>query len=309
MDASAERFLAAIDRIDARLERAERELMTGKRINSPVDSPDDVSRLLVLRASLDRCLQTGLNLTRVKTEVDTAESALRSAVDVLDQIIKLGVQGATETQTVPDRKTIAEGVRAYFEQLVNLAGTAVGGRYLFSGDSDAVAPYTVDFTAPNGVSAYQGSGATRQVEHPAGTRFGVDMTADAIFDSPAASAFAAVNALRLALENGPDEDDPDHAAKYAAQTDAIAAALEEVRAARKVVAGSLATMGTTQVRVNEAVAYANQLEIRLRAELGYLADADVTESILDLSLASVHRLAALSARAKLPQGSLFDFLG
>lgn len=309
MDASAERFLAAIDRIDARLERAERELMTGKRVNTPMDSPDDVSRLLVLHASLDRCVQTGLNLARVKTEVDTAESVLRSAVNVLDQITKLGVQGATETQSVADRKTIADGVRAYFEQLVNLAGTAVGGRYLFSGDADAVAPYSVDYTASNGVSAYQGSDATRQIEHPAGTRFGVDMTADAIFDASAASAFAAVNALRLALENGPAEDDPDHAANYAAQTDAIVAALDSVRAARKAVAGSLATMGTTQVRVNDAVAAASQLEIRLRAELGSIADADVTESVLNLNLAAIHRNAALSARAKLPQGSLFDFLG
>lgn len=309
MNASAERFLAAIDRIDTRLERAEREVMTGKRINTAADAPDEVSRLLVLHASLDRCVQTGYNLARVKTEVDTAESALRSAVKALDEINKLGAQGATETQSVSDRQAVAEGVRAYFEQLVNLAGTAVGGRYLFSGDNDAVVPYVVDFTAANGVSAYQGSDATREIEHPAGTRFSVDKTADGIFDAAGASVFAAVNALRLALENGPAEGDPDYEAAFAAQTGAILAALDDLRVARDHVAGDLATMGTTQVRVNDAVTAASQLEMRLRTEVGSVEDADVTQSVLDLNLAVIHRNAALSARAKLPQGSLFDFLG
>jgi len=309
MDASAERFLASLDRIDARLAKAERELTSGKRINTASDAPDDVSRLLVLRASLDRTVQNGLNLARVKTEVDTAEAALENGVQVLENTIKLGTQGATETQSVAERLALADGVRAYLEQLVNVAGTTVGGRALFSGDKDDTTPYTIDLSAPNGVSNYQGSAATREIQHPAGTRFSVDKTAEEMFDAPGASVFAAVNALRVALESGPAEGDPDYQAKYTAQTDAIVAAIEQVRVARDHLSGDLAAFGTTQVRVNEAVSAASQLETRLRAELSSVEDADITQSILDLNMAAVHRNAAMSARAKMPQGTLFDYLG
>jgi flagellar hook-associated protein 3 FlgL len=308
LDPTDERFLASLERIDARLARAERELSSGRRLATPSDSPDEVSRVLVLRAALEATGQTRLNLARVKTEVDTAERSLARAVEALDRAVQLGLQGATETQSPAQRDTIAVEVRAVLEQLVNLASTAVEGRYVFSGDRDRTAPYTIDYGQPAGVSVYQGAPATREISHPAGTRFTVARTAQQVFDAPAGSAFAGVNALRTALESGPAEGDPNYAALYAAQTAAIATAIDAVGSARSHVSDELAVYGTAQARVKEALDAAHELETRQKAELSALEDADITAAILELNTAQLQRESALSARARRPQGSLFDYL-
>ncbi len=309
MDSSSERLLASLDKIDARLQRAERELTSGKRLATPSDSPDEVSRTLLLRAALEGTVQTGRNLARVKTEVDTAERALATAITMLDDASRLGVQAATETLTAEARRTAGSGVRAVLEQLVNIAATAVEGRYVFSGDNDGTAPYSLDLTAPNGVSAYQGAASTREIAHPAGTRFAVARTAQDIFDAAGASVFAAVNALRVALENGPVEGDPNYQADYAAQTVAIRAALEDLRTAKNHAGVELGGYGTMQTRISEAVDFARKLETRQRVELSSIEDADATQAVLDLDASRLHRETALSARARMPQGSLFDYIG
>jgi flagellar hook-associated protein 3 FlgL len=309
LDPTDQRFLASLNSIDERLTNAERQLSSGKRMATPSDAPDEVSRALVLRAGLDRTVQIRMNLARVKTEVDTAERSLSHAVQVLDGAVALGAQAVTGTQTSDSRRILAGTVQSALEQLVAIAGTAVEGRFIFSGDADSAAPYTVDLTEPSGVSAYQGADATREVTHPSGTRFSVAHTAQAIFDAPGVSAFEGLNQLRLALESGPDPSDPNYETLFAQQTADINAALDTIRASRTNVSGELAVYGATQKRVNEALDSASKLETRQKTELGGVEDADITAAILELNTASVQRQSALSARARRPSGSLFDYLG
>lgn len=309
---SVARFLADLERIQARAERAERQISSGRKINSPSDDPDRVQELLVARAHLEQTTQISANLGRAKAEVDTAEQVLEKAVESLDRAAELGVEGANTTKTPESRKTLAVEAQAVLENLVAVSQTNVEGRYLFSGDSDRTAPYTLDLARANGVSAYAGSAATREVLHPAGTRFTLSKTAQEIFDdpSPQKNVFAAVNSLRLALANGPTVPlgDPAYQAQYDAQTAAIAGALGAVRSSRDHLSGELAFYGVTQNRVNDAIEFAKKLELRQQTAVSNLGDADVTVAALELSQASTHVQAALAARAKLPTSSLFDYL-
>jgi flagellin-like hook-associated protein FlgL len=149
--------------------------------------------------------------------------------------------------------------------------------------------------------------------HPAGTRFALSRTAQEIFDSSEAgkNVFAAVNALRLALTNGPTvpEDDPDYGTQLAAQTAAVGDALLAVRQARDHLSAELAHAGVVQNRVEEAIQFASKLELRQRTALSNLQDADVAAAALELTQAQTHQEAALQARAMLPTSSLFDYLG
>jgi flagellar hook-associated protein 3 FlgL len=309
---SVARFLADLGQIQARAERAERQISSGRKINSASDDPDRVQELLVARAHLEQTTQISANLGRAKAEVDTAEQVLEKAVEGLDRAAELGVEGANTTETPESRKTLAVEAQAVLENLVAVSQTNVEGRYLFSGDSDRTAPYTLDLTRANGVSPYAGSAATREVLHPAGTRFTLSKTAQEIFDdpSPQKNVFAAVNSLRLALVNGPTvpPGDPAYQAQYDAQTAAIDGALGAVRSSRDHLSGELAFYGTTQNRVNDALDFAKKLELRQQTAVSNLGDADVTAAALELSLASTHQQAALAARARLPTSSLFDYL-
>jgi len=313
IEPSAARFLADLERIQQRGARAEQQISSGLRFTKPSDDPDRVQELLVTRAHLEQVTQVRTNLDRAKAETDTAEQVLSEAMQSMDRAAEIGVQGATSLASPESRTTIATEVQSILEHLVAISRTNVEGRYLFSGDNDQVAPYTVDLGQPNGVSAYAGSDATREIMHPAGTRFALSRTAQDIFDSSEAgkNVFAAVNALRLALTNGPTvpKDDPDYGTQLAAQTAAVGDALLAVRSARDHLGAKLAYAGVVQNRVENAIQFASKLELRQRIALSNLQDADIAAAALELNQALTHQEAALHAHAMLPKSSLFDYLG
>ncbi|MBK7928803.1 MAG: hypothetical protein IPJ98_15310 [Bryobacterales bacterium] len=200
-DAQTSRFLSDIERIASRLEKAQHQITSGRKINVVSDGPDQISHLLAVRSQLAASEQIHSNLNRVKGEVDATEAALSQAVNVLDRVTVLGAQGATDTITADSRLSLADELGALLEQLVNIAATKVDGRYIFSGDTDTTAPYTVDLGSDPPYSAYQGAASSRKIEHPSGARIQVSLTAAEIFEDadPNQNVLASVNDLRKAL--------------------------------------------------------------------------------------------------------------
>lgn len=302
---SAENFLSDIDRLSRRMERAQRQLTSGLKFSRVSDEPDDVSRLLSVRASLQRTEQTQLNLGRVKTEVDTAEKTLQQAVTLMDRARQLGAQGASGHQSKETRARVADELQSILERLVSSASVAVEGRYLFSGDNDQAAPYQLDNATPSGVGAYQGSASTRLVADSSGLTFSVAQTADLIFDSanPDEKVFDAVNGMRralLAVDNPPDPPDP--------TIPTLEQALHNLGASSLYLSQRLASYGLFQNRVNESVEAATKFQLSLKQQLSNIEDADLTEAATELNQSRISLEAAFEARARTPRRSLFDFL-
>src|SRR5512140_258942 len=130
-----EKFLLDIDRLQRRSVKAQESITSGLKISRVSDSPDDVSRLLGTRTQLDSAIQTGLNLGRVKVEVDTAEQALQVGVSLMERARTLASQGAGGSQNASTRRQVADELQGILERMVAVTSTAVEGRYLFSGDA------------------------------------------------------------------------------------------------------------------------------------------------------------------------------
>lgn len=277
--------------------RAQNQLSTGLRLSNVSDDPDHVSQLLQTRADLDHATQIQANLGQVKTEVDTGEQTLESAVQLMENARTLGSEGVTGTATAQSRQDLASQIGSILEEIGGLSRTTVDGRYLFSGDSDQVAPYTIDLTQPNPISAYAGSTATRQVQHPNGTTFAVAKTAQDIFDSPDATqnVFYSMNALRVALQNN--------------DQNGINSALENVISANTYLNQQLAFYGGVQGKVADATQFANNQVVSLTAQMSTIQDADMTQTITEFTQAQTQQQAALVSRAKMPNSTLFDYLG
>lgn len=297
VDPETERFLDDLARIKDRLARAQREVSSGRRLNQPSDDPDQVSQLLMLRSELAATEQIRFNLGRVTAEVNTAEQTLSAAVERLDRAAVLGSQGAGSTATAEQRLLVAREVEALLEQMVNLADTTVEGRYIFSGNADGQIAYTLDWTQSYPVSAYLGSAATRTIAGPGGQRIAVAKTAAEIFDNPdpAKNVFQALNNLRTAL--------------LANDQAGIGAALAQIRTASVHLNDELAFYGTVQNQLAAATEAARKEELRLKTRISEIQDADLTESIVAMNEARFQQEVALSARARMPRTSLFDYLG
>ena len=299
---ASEAFLANMDRVQRSVEEASRQASSGKRVNVASDAPDEVSAILQLHADQLRNARIQTNLAQAKTDADAADGALSNAAKIMDRARQLAAQGANFTQEASQRQSIATEVESLLEQMVSISQTKVQGRYIFSGDQDGAAAYTLDLTQPIGATALNMSAATRRVEDPAGGSFAVAKAAGEIFDAQnpdgstaTANVFAALNNLRLGLVNN-------DATQIAAATSSLQSASDHLNA-------SQAFYGSVQNRIQSATDFAGSYDVRLKTELSQKEDADVTAAALALNQGSIQLQAAFQMEAKMPHTSLFDFLG
>jgi flagellar hook-associated protein 3 FlgL len=294
INSSADNFLLDIGRLQDRFERAQREISSGLRVTKASDDPDHVGSIVVTGSDIARNQQIGKNLDSAKIEADTSEQALQAALSTVEQINVIGAQGANFDQTAATRSGLADQVQSLLERLVAGANTSVAGRYVFSGDSDQTAAYALDLTTATGTTPYAGSAATRAIQDPRGGTFPVSQTAQQIFDSPGASVFGAVNALRVAL--------------LANDQAGITTSLAAIKTAHDHLSDSLSFYGSVQNNVDDGINAVKSLDLRLTSQLSNLRDADLTQAASDLLSAKLNLDAAFSAEAKVPRTSLFDFL-
>ena len=297
LDAQAQRFLLDLESVTRRIAQAQARISSGKRLLTPSDGPEDVARLVQSRSILTWTVELRRGLERVQGEVNAAEQALQAAVQVLDRITVLGTQGASDTSDANQREILAAEVAALMAQLVNIAATEVEGRRIFSGDADGVVPYTIDLSQANPYSAYLGAASTREMMHPAGTRFRIALTAQQIFDDadPAKNVFQSANNLRLALQNN--------------DGDAIRQAVAGLRTAAVHLNGQLASYGVLQNQVSEAIAASHHQELNLKSQISSVEDADLAEEILRMTQGQTTQEAALRTQAQIRRRSLFDYIG
>ena len=303
-----EMFLSALNQTENRAAQAEREIGSGTKLSTPSDGPDIIGPALSLHSQLAQTTQIATNLGMFTSETDAAEQAVSNAVQTLQQANTLGTQAATETCTPEERQSLASQVDASIQQVVASANTQTAGRYLFSGDTDQVAPYTID--ASGTVSSYNGSASTRQAMAPNGSTFPIARSGQEIFEAPGGSVLGALADLKAALLNGPTvaQGDPQYDTQYQAQTTAITNALGEMSQAGDQLNQQLAFYGVVQNNVANATDAAQTLEVNQRTQLSSLTDADITTDAIELTQANTQRDASLSARAKVPTNTLFDYL-
>jgi flagellar hook-associated protein 3 FlgL len=296
LNSGNQQFLDNLHRITDRLNTDQLRIASGLRMREVSDAPDQVSSLLQARAALSASEQVSTNLGNVKSEVDMGEQTLESAVQLFDQVQTLGAQGATGTATASARSTLAQQLQSIEQQFVGLADTSIGGRFIFSGDTDQTQPYSYDATQASPVSSYLGAPSSRVALHANGSTFPVSLTAQQIFDSadPTTSVFGALNGLITALQNN------DQAG--------VQTSMDGLGKVAQYMNDRLAFYGTTQNKIASATDYAASQQTSLKAEISGLQDDDTTTSILDMTQMQTQMQAALTSRAQLPKSTLFDFL-
>lgn len=293
---TTERFLYNLNDIAQRMQTAQTELSSGRKINLVSDAPDEIAPLLQARASLASAQQIQTNLGQIKLETDSGEQALESAQTLMDRVTTLGAEATSPTATSDGQAAIAQELGGILQNFVGLANTNVNGRYIFAGDKDGVAPYSIDLTQANPVSAYAGSASTRVAQDPNGTTFPVSQTAQDIFDSSAAGSnvFQAIQGLRSAVTSG--------------DATAIQSAVAALQPAASHLAQSLAYYGTVQDAVQSATNEGQNLQVQIQSQISNLEDADMTDAILQLNQGQTQQQAALQAYGQIPRTTLFDFL-
>jgi flagellar hook-associated protein 3 len=166
------------------LARLQEQASTGACINRPSDDPSAAYRILGLDCQ-QRSLENYLdNLSEMIGTLQVSSTVLEDMIAVFAETKTRLTQIAGGIYGEESQERIAEEIDDALEQIVSLANTKHGGRYLFGGSDTTAPPFTVQRADGQIVSVtYHGSDTVLDVEVAAGLKSSAFYVGDAIFRS------------------------------------------------------------------------------------------------------------------------------
>ncbi|ACL40962.1 flagellar hook-associated protein 3 [Pseudarthrobacter chlorophenolicus A6] len=284
MAAAAQRNLQAGQ---AKLASLQEKGATLQNITRPSDDPAALAAALATRGQLQAADQYSNNISDGTGWLNTADSALGQATNVLNRIRDLMLQASNGSLNQPAKDAIAAEIEGLNKDLLASANTKYLGRNVFAGNSDAAAAFTGQPPAFNGTPV---SSVERRVDADRTVR--VDADGGAIFGDGAGSVFALVGDVVAAIRAGADPS---------GRLDAVDDRLKTVISGR-------AEVGTRQSLLEQARDAVAAQKVTLESRRSAIEDADIGQVVLDLKLQETNYQVALAVTAKVLQPSLMDFL-
>lgn len=280
--------LARMAMAQQRYVEAERQVATGRRFETAAEDPYG-SSLVVRYAALRRVAeQSNANLRVAKDYAGNSENALGEAHTLVRRAYELAVRGANASQSVESMQAMAREVETVQRQLLALANSrGAQGQYLFAGQLNDAAPFSVD----DGALVYAGDGNPVLIETAPGQTLAVNTSGNPLF----VDVYAALQALRTHLEGG------DHANVSDLDIPALQDAMRALTSAR----------GETGARMKTIDGFEQQNLRRideLSAQISDVQDVDLAEAIQRFKQAELAYQAALQSTVAAQNLSLMDFL-
>ncbi|MCD6199317.1 MAG: flagellar hook-associated protein FlgL [Deltaproteobacteria bacterium] len=109
------------------------KMASQKKINRPSDDPIGMSRILSLRKSKASVEQYNRNIDSGNSWIEITESKLSSVDELLIKAKEIAIAQSTATASAETRSISAVAVQQIIDEMLSLANSKYGDRYLFSG--------------------------------------------------------------------------------------------------------------------------------------------------------------------------------
>jgi len=296
INAPGQVFLANLTQIENGNEKIQQEISSGLQINQASDSPDQITQLLQLQSQLASNNQVQTNLSNLQAGALAADSSITSVLQLANQAASLGAEGADSTTSAQTRQQLGQQVQTIFDQIVSTSQTAVGGRYIFSGDDDQIPQYQVDPSSGNGVDQLTTALNTSEAQDTNGATFPTGLTAAQIFDPRNSdNSYASLTSLYQSLNSN--------------NAAGISTAIASLQTASAYVNTQQGFYGALENRITNSLNTAATQNTSLTAQISTIQDTNFAEAATQLTEGQTALQAALQAQSKVPTTSLFDFLG
>lgn len=130
-----------------KLQFAQTQLATGKRVLKPSDDPVATARALNLRTVLRDNNQFKQNIDDASGWMTGTEAAVNDMLELLTELKEAAVSGSNDTKGESERAAIAEQVEHLLESFIDMANTRYGDRYVFAGTHTLTRPYSATYSA------------------------------------------------------------------------------------------------------------------------------------------------------------------
>lgn len=281
----------------ARLNKTEVQLASGKRVNAPSDDPAASVQVINLSEVSGRLAQFQRNATTAQSRLQQEEVSLDGVSNMLQRVRELAVQGNNGTMGAENRKAIALEIRQHVEGYLQLANTRdANGEYIFSGYKTDTPPVTHDGM---GNFVYNGDGGIRKLQIGETREVAIGDPGDAIFFGIPANAGGLTNVGKIIY---------DLAANYEAGN-ADPNALVDLDSAIGRILETRAGVGARSAAIDDQVTSNDALDAAVVQVRSSLEDLDYAEAISRFNQQLVGLQASQQAFMKIQNLSLFNFLG
>ncbi len=262
------------------------QAITGRKVNRPSDAPASMGKIVRLReeAANQEIFQD--NASWAQSLIGTVDTLLGSATNSMKRIQELSVAMSNETYSATDRAAAALEVDAIREDLLRLANTEVGDRYLFAGSS-------YDVPAFDSTATYVGD------SDPPEILIGADNWVQAGWDGSDVfqgniDIFQVLTDLSTALNSNIPGD--------------VQGLLSDINTGLEQTIEAHQDVGWAFSKTDDAMILAEHLEVDFSKHLSALVDADPAESYLRLQEAQMAYSAALQVAAGGMNLGLFEHI-
>lgn len=296
-------LLLNLNRGLARLERINNQLGTKKKINRPSDDPVKTGVILRTSTSIRETEQYIRNLDAAVSWLDAADVILQDVVSVIHRAKELAVAGASTHLDETARQALADEIAQLHDNLLQLANSTHGGRYLFAGQHTDKKPFSgggITGDRINDVTflmSLTDDETKIEFEIAPGITIDVNVISYNPDDNPQEGLFMPIfNALQeLYGELVDDTGDPD-------------IPLQDLDNSLDNVLRKISELGGKQNRVELARERMLDLQLNLTRILSEEQDLDYAEAIMELKMEEFAYRTALAVGARIIQPSLVDFL-
>jgi len=278
-------IIDSINESKSYLGKIQQILSTGKRINKPSDDPLLISRALELKGKLRDIEQYLKNIHLASTYVNSAAQVIMEVGTLLNDVKIIALRESNATATADSRKASAVEVASLREQLLNLANTSFGGRYIFAGTKTRTVPFTEDGT-------YQGDEGEINIQIGENHTIAINVPGDRIF-KVTKDIFKVLSDLRQALENNDTQ-------KIRDQINEIDECISQVHRWEGELGGRAHRIEIFQNRLKD-------MEVQMTKFLSSIEDADVTKVAIELQSAGMAYQGALAAAQQILRSTMLRF--
>ena len=287
-------FVADLRSNIRQLAKVQRQIATGRVVNTPEDDPKQIATILLFDKQIDRINQHRRNSEMSRDFLDNSESALQVLSADIQRARELSVRVANGTMGAEDRQAVREEIFQLLDDAVAVGNQQIAGQYLFSGTRTTVRPFSLD-TATLDV-AYNGNSESILREIDSGQNLEVNIPGD---DGAGTGTFQTIFKGLKTVLSAIDSNDAETLGN---------AALEDMDDALNAVSQARTVLGAKSNRIMNNVDRLSDVQIRTMQFRSELQDLDVADGVTRLNIAETTYRAALAVGARVIQPTLLDFL-
>jgi flagellar hook-associated protein 3 FlgL len=296
-----ESIVSQLNAVSSAMVAANQVISSGKKINRLSDDPVGLVSVLNLRSSLSNLDQLERNLGTGRSWLKAGESALSETQSLLSEARALCVQMSSANVGAEERSNAVAVVDGSLQQILALANTEVGGRYIFGGTKTDVSPFLL--SGSDEVS-YQGNGTPFSIKIGKNMDLSVGRGGESLFgdcgmdwSDPAAghdNVFKTLMDLKDHLRLNDAESIRETLTRLDDHLDTLRAAVSDT--------------GAKALRLETKEAIIQDLKLGYTERKSQVEDCDIAEAIMNLKSKELAYQASLASSSRVMQLTLVDYL-